>query len=73
MKSTADFGLVDGKHIDTGRSIVEYLDSDSNRDLDKRRSMTSYAITIFGCTSLQQALTKKEWKKDILTSLKRPK
>ena len=45
-----DIGLVYGKHKDTTKSLVEYMDSDCAGDVDKRRSLIGYVFTLGGCT-----------------------
>ena len=46
LKGTSNIGLIYGKHKDTTRSVVEYVDSDYTEDLDKRRSLTGYVCTL---------------------------
>ncbi|KAL5545566.1 hypothetical protein UlMin_005253 [Ulmus minor] len=36
--------------VSVGAKLVGYVDVDFARDLDKKRSLTSYVFTLFGCT-----------------------
>lgn len=49
MKGTVDAGLVSDRAFIDGSSIVGFVDIDFADDLDKRRTLTSYVSTLFGC------------------------
>ena len=49
MKGIVDAGLVYDRASTDGSSIVGFVDFDFAGDLDKRRSLTGYVFTLFGC------------------------
>ena len=50
LKGTCNYGLKYQKTCFTENALVGFVDSDYAGDLDKRRSLTSYVFTLFGCT-----------------------
>ena len=48
LKGTIDKGLVYRSNNEGGRSIKGFCDSDYATDLDKRRSLSDYALTLGG-------------------------
>lgn len=50
LKGTQETGLVYCRGSDTSQQVQGFVDSDYAGDLDKRRSLTGYAFTLFGNT-----------------------
>jgi hypothetical protein len=50
LRGTADVGLVYDRASTDSSNFVGFVDSHYAGDLDKRRSLTGYVFTLFGCT-----------------------
>ncbi|KAL5567657.1 hypothetical protein UlMin_024232 [Ulmus minor] len=50
VKGASDVGLLYKQCESTSAKLVGYVDADFAGDLDKRRSLTGYVFTLFGCT-----------------------
>ncbi|KAL5572018.1 hypothetical protein UlMin_021615 [Ulmus minor] len=50
VKGALDVGLLYKRCESAGAKLVGYVDADFAGDLDKRRSLTGYVFTLFGCT-----------------------
>ncbi|KAL5538278.1 hypothetical protein UlMin_045948 [Ulmus minor] len=50
VKGTSDVGLLYKRCEGSGAKLMGYVDADYAGDLDKRRSLTGYFFTLFGCT-----------------------
>ena len=48
LRGTSHVDLVCDKNIDISVEIVNYVDSDYARDLDRRRSLIGYVFTLCG-------------------------
>ncbi|KAL5565857.1 hypothetical protein UlMin_029021 [Ulmus minor] len=50
VKGASDVGLLYKRCESASAKLVGYVDADFAGDLDKRRSLTGYVFTLFGCT-----------------------
>ena len=50
MRGTSSHGLKYKRDFSDEQKLLGYVDSDYAGDLDKRRSLTGYVFTLFGCT-----------------------
>ncbi|KAL5546305.1 hypothetical protein UlMin_005992 [Ulmus minor] len=50
VKGASDVGLLYKRCEGSGAKLMGYVDADYAGDLDKRRSLTGYVFTLFGCT-----------------------